>query len=195
MKTLPRFRKLTALARFALPALMLSLFATSPAFAGSLRSSDTFYGLVQTLLSWIDGHGIALALSSVLIGTGVAVVRNSQLAMMIGIAIAVLLHPPSILSVHAPAHDPHVLGLASQRSALPLDEPRRATAERRGRRAPGSPGAGVEAVGAARASGAGGECRGDSPAAQRPPDGTDVGASGTRGASAMLSRDPPVTKR
>ena len=99
MKSLSRFTKLTTLMRFVVPVLMLSLVATGPAFAGSLSSSDTFYGLVQTLLSWIDGGlGIALALSSVLIGTGVAVVKSSPLAMVTGIAIAALLHwMPSII--------------------------------------------------------------------------------------------------
>ncbi len=73
--------------------LVCGLLATSPAFAGSLSSSDTFYGLVQTLLSWINGGlGIALALASVLIGAGVAVVKSSPLAMVVGIAIAALLH-------------------------------------------------------------------------------------------------------
>ena len=99
MKSLRRLIKPSSLARFVVPTLLLSLMATSPAFAGSLSSSDTFYGLVQTLLSWIDGGlGIALALSSVLIGTGVAVVRSSPLAMVVGIAIAALLHwMPSII--------------------------------------------------------------------------------------------------
>ena len=99
MKSLSRFAKLTKLTRFLVPVLVVSLLATAPAFAGSLSSSDTFYGLVQTLLSWIDGGlGIALALSSVLIGTGVAVVKSSPLAMVTGIAIAALLHwMPSII--------------------------------------------------------------------------------------------------
>ncbi len=93
MKSLSRFTKLTTLTRFVVPVLMLSLVATGPAFAGSLSSSDTFYGLVQTLLSWIDGGlGIALALASVLIGAGVGVVKSSPLAMVTGIAIAALLH-------------------------------------------------------------------------------------------------------
>lgn len=99
MKSLSRFVSPTVLTRFVVPVLALSLVATGPAFAGSLSSSDTFYGLVQTLLSWISGGlGIALALSSVLIGTGVAVVKSSPLAMVTGIAIAALLHwMPSII--------------------------------------------------------------------------------------------------
>lgn len=99
MKSLFRLNNVTALSRFVAPVLVLSLIATGPAFAGSLSSSDTFYGLVQTLLSWIGGGlGIALALSSVLIGTGVAVVKSSPLAMITGIAIAALLHwMPSII--------------------------------------------------------------------------------------------------
>ena len=99
MKSRSRLAKMRVLARYAVPTLMLSVLAISPAFAGSLSSSDTFYGLVQTLLSWIEGGlGIALALSSVLIGTGVAVVRSSPLAMVTGIAIAALLHwMPSII--------------------------------------------------------------------------------------------------
>ena len=99
MKSLSRFVSPTVLTRFVVPVIALSLVATSPAFAGSLSSSDTFYGLVQTRLSWITGGlGIALALSSVLIGTGVAVVRSSPLAMVTGIAIAALLHwMPSII--------------------------------------------------------------------------------------------------
>ncbi|MGC8519385.1 MAG: hypothetical protein ACP5P4_12825 [Steroidobacteraceae bacterium] len=94
-----RMTSLKVLARYAVPTLMLSVFVASPAFAGSLSSGDTFYGLVQTLLSWIDGGlGIALALSSVLIGAGVAVIRSSPLAMVVGIAIAALLHwMPSII--------------------------------------------------------------------------------------------------
>ncbi len=99
MKSRSRLAKMKVLARYAVPTLMLSVLAISPAFAGSLSSSDTFYGLVQTLLSWIDGGlGIALALASVLIGAGVAVVKSSPLAMVVGIAIAALLHwMPSII--------------------------------------------------------------------------------------------------
>jgi len=88
MKTIEKF-----LGRVAVPALIISMIAAGPAFAGSLSTSDTFYSLVQTLLTWIGGGlGIALALASVLIGAGVAVVKSSPLAMVVGIAIAALLH-------------------------------------------------------------------------------------------------------
>lgn len=85
--------------RLMAPVLVCGLMAVSPAFAGSLSSSDTFYDLVQTLLTWINGGlGIALALASVLIGAGVAVIKSSPLAMVVGIAIAALLHwMPSII--------------------------------------------------------------------------------------------------
>jgi conjugal transfer pilus assembly protein TraA len=93
MKSLPRFTNPTTLARFVIPALVLSLAASGPAFAGTISSSDTFYVLVQTLLSWINGGlGVALALASVLIGAGVGVVKGSPIAMVSGLAIAALLH-------------------------------------------------------------------------------------------------------
>ncbi len=79
-----------------------ALFAAPFAAHASINSSDPFYEFSRTVEEWANGgYGKGVAITSVLIGGGIAAAKNSPMPAVAGIGLAALMHwgPGAINSI------------------------------------------------------------------------------------------------
>jgi conjugal transfer pilus assembly protein TraA len=85
----------TAAKRFAAP-LALALLVTGSAMAGTDTTFDTIYNQVK---AWAEGSlGKLLAVSAFIVGMGIGLVRQSVMAIVLGLAFALIMfYGPGIM--------------------------------------------------------------------------------------------------
>ena len=70
-----------------------ALMSASAVTHASVNSSDPFHEFSQTVEDWAQGgYGKGIAITSVLIGAGIAAAKNTPLPAVAGIALAALMH-------------------------------------------------------------------------------------------------------
>jgi len=72
---------------------VLAFTAVTPAFAGSIDSTDPFYQFYSTVTNWTGGAlGTGLAITMLLMGGAMGVAKNSPMPALSGVAGAAFLH-------------------------------------------------------------------------------------------------------
>lgn len=98
MNALASFRRITisTTQQYGLLALLLALIALGPALAGT---DITFNPILNEVTKWAEGSlGKLLALAAFIIGMGIGLVRQSVMAVVVGLAFAmVMAYGPTII--------------------------------------------------------------------------------------------------
>lgn len=74
-------------------AIAVGALLASPAFAGTVDSTDPFYTYYETIDQWVSGAlGTGLAITMLLMGGAVGVAKNSPMPALTGVAGAAFMH-------------------------------------------------------------------------------------------------------
>ena len=88
------------LMKFAVPAAMLAGSSVALAHSGATATDTTFESIQNLLTAWSEGSlGKVLAIGALIVGIGFGLVRQSVIAAVIGLSMAVVLsYGPSIIT-------------------------------------------------------------------------------------------------